>query len=164
MFVLCGQRALEDYQKKNTSVYEISRLLSTQVTDIALAVAECKKQEGEYKKKLTDIQRQILSMKAESIPLGTERVCKIESGLVSDMTRIYCNMICERAKIGAVFHRENHGGYKYVIIGNQDVRPMGKVLNQKFHGRGGGNAQMVQGSIGDATEEELETFITNFEL
>ena len=39
-------------------------------------------------------------------------------------------------------------GYRYVIGSRtEDVRPVSRMLNEKFQGRGGGKPEMVQGSL-----------------
>ena len=57
------------------------------------------------------------------------------------------DMICEKAEVGAVFC---DGGeeVKYCIASREkDVRPTGEALNTALEGRGGGRAEMVQGSL-----------------
>ena len=56
------------------------------------------------------------------------------------------------------------GSFFYVIGSEkQDVRPLGKELNRLLNGRGGGSAQMVQGTFGKNKEEIIEGFLQEAE-
>ncbi len=42
----------------------------------------------------------------------------------------------------------------YVILSEEvNLRELGKVLNQRLNGRGGGSAEMIQGALHAGTEE-----------
>lgn len=43
-----------------------------------------------------------------------------------------------------------------------DTREAAKLMNEKFHGRGGGKPEMVQGSVTGIGEEIYNYFICNF--
>lgn len=68
------------------------------------------------------------------------------------------NHVLERSvAVCAVFLKRGEQ-YQYVI-GSQkrDIRDLGKKLNERFHGRGGGKPGMIQGSLtGD--EEEIKAY------
>ncbi len=53
------------------------------------------------------------------------------------------------ARLAAVFGwGEAEGAYSYVLGSRtEDMRPLGKTLNARLSGRGGGQAAMVQGSL-----------------
>ena len=58
-------------------------------------------------------------------------------------------------EICMVFAGDDASGYRYVIGSrSEDVRPVGKMLNEAFNGRGGGKPEMVQGSL-TGTEEDI---------
>ena len=43
---------------------------------------------------------------------------------------------------------------QYVILSSKtDLKPLSKQLNEQFSGRGGGNAQMIQGSLHGEPDE-----------
>ena len=51
-------------------------------------------------------------------------------------------------------------GFRYVIGSKRlDVRPIGKALNERFEGRGGGKANMVQGLIKGKQEDIAKCFL-----
>ena len=61
---------------------------------------------------------------------------------------------------GAVLLPKTEGEYQYIVgSATEDVRPIAKELAAKFGGRGGGSAQMVQGTVtGDA--EVIAAFLS----
>ena len=63
------------------------------------------------------------------------------------------------AKMAAVFSGNEREGYRYVLGSRSlDVRENGKLLNEAFHGRGGGKPEMVQGTV-QGKREEIEAFL-----
>lgn len=156
--MLCGFRALEDYNKKERAIIHISKLLSSKLYETPEAVKRLQEESAAYKGQLMYMQNQLFSYKAKEIPIGTEHLCLFEKELDGNGLRHYCNCLLERCEgLCALFSKDNHGGYKYSIASKKyDVRPFGKSINQKFNGKGGGTAEMVQGSIKDGTEKEIE--------
>ena len=60
--------------------------------------------------------------------------------------------------LAAVFAGEDGAPYRYVLAASEgDLRPFGKALNAALHGRGGGSALMLQGSV-TAARREIEEF------
>ena len=66
--------------------------------------------------------------------------------------------------MSAVFAGSDDGGYRYVIGSrSRDVRPLGKELNARFRGRGGGKPEMIQGSL-SGKMEEIRECLQKFEM
>ena len=87
-------------------------------------------------------------MKAERFAEGTDRAVVFEEGLDHAALRRYCQALCARAGFAAAFSPDGQGGWRYVLGSTKrDPRPLGKALNQAFSGRGGGNRELVQGTI-----------------
>ena len=67
------------------------------------------------------------------------------------------NLVLEKGvRVGAVFAEIDENQYRYVVGSRKlDVRPIAKMLNEMFVGRGGGKPEMVQGSLcGSKTDIE----------
>ena len=159
--MLCGFRALEDYEQKSESVKKISILLSAKENEVAEEVARVKEEIQNQKMRIAELEKALLSYKVKEIPEGQKVAMMFESELTGNAPRELANMLMEReAEIAAVFAGNDADGYRYVIGSKkQDVRNLSKRLNEKFHGRGGGKPEMVQGSLcGNEMEirEELE--------
>jgi len=64
----------------------------------------------------------------------------------------------------AGFMGNDKDGYRYIIScsGKGDIKELSNRLNERFNGKGGGNAQMVQGSL-SGRKKDIEEFIKNIE-
>ena len=153
--MVCGFRALADYQAKEASVKSIMFSLSSKEELIADAVERMKEENTALQMQLAKAQHDILKYKADAIPEGQEKVCLFEEELIGSAPRELMNLVLDKgALICAVFAGNEKDGYRYVIGSRTlDVRPISKVLHARFDGRGGGKPEMVQGSLkGNAQE------------
>lgn len=156
--MLCGFRALKDYEIKDENTKAISALLSAKEYEVAEAAAHLKEEAAGLKGKLASLQQKLLSYRAAEIPVDDEVVVVFDSGLSRNAPRELMNLLLDRgAKICAVFAGTDAEEYRYVIGSKEtDVRSLCKKLNEEFQGRGGGKPGMVQGSL-HGTEAAIRT-------
>ena len=149
MTIVCGMRALKDYQQKQESVGKVSAALSAKPDKIAEAVAHLQEQQAKLREQLNHIQAMYLESKLEKIQPEEKVVCIFEESLDSIAMRNFVNGAMERCDgVCGAFIGSDECGYHY-ILGSKtvDVREVSKKLNEKFAGKGGGKPQMVQGSL-----------------
>lgn len=153
--MLAGDRALKDYGEKEKNIKEISALLCAKENEAAEAVARLKEEAKEQKERLGALQQKLLRFQAKEIPVE-EMTLVFDASLTGNGPRELMNLLLERgAGICLVFAGDDASGYRYVIGSrSEDVRPVGKMLNEAFDGRGGGKPEMVQGSL-TGTEEDI---------
>ena len=160
--MLCGFRALEDYEEKLESVKSISVMLSAKEKEIAEEVSRLKEEVEVQKGKAAELQREILAYKVRELEDNQDIVIMFEPELTGSAPRELANLILAKGTIVAcVFAGNSIEGYKYVIGSKtQDARIYAKALNEKFQGRGGGKPEMVQGSLfGDEMEIREEVML-----
>lgn len=159
--MLCGFRALADYNEKETSVKKVSVLMSAKENEIAEAVEQLKEEKAQLKNEIALLQDKLLRSKASQIAEGQEIVCLFEPELEGNAPRELVNLLLEKnIKICGVFFGNDNEGYRYVVGSRSaDTRPLAKCLNEKFSGRGGGKPEMVQGSL-KGMENEIYQFFT----
>lgn len=148
--MLCGFRALEDYRQKSMSVRRISNHLCVKEEDVFAAVERVKGECAQLGQKLVDKQKEIFTYKVKEIDKGEGITCLFEEALEGDGGRSLMNLALEAGvEVCAVFWKsEKDGACRYCIgSARKDVRDLGKALNMRFQGRGGGKAEMVQGSL-----------------
>ena len=153
--IVCGMRALKDYQQKQESVGKVSAALSAKPEKIAEAVAHLQEQQAKLREQLNHIQSMYLESKLEKIQPEETVVCIFEESLDSIAMRNFVNGAMERCDgVCGAFIGNDECGYHY-ILGSKtvDVREISKKLNEQFQGKGGGKPQMVQGSLMGNTEE-----------
>ena len=160
MTIVCGMRALKDYQQKQESVGKVSATLSAKPEKIAEAVAHLQEQQAKLREQLNHIQAMYLDSKLEKIQPEEKVVCIFEESLDSIAMRNFVNGAMERCDgVCGAFIGNDECGYHY-ILGSKtvDVRAVSKKLNEKFSGKGGGKPQMVQGSL-SGSAKEIQEFI-----
>ncbi len=153
--MLCGFRALADYNEKAESVKQISVLLSAKEEEIFGEVSKLKEELAQQKNKTAELRKKLLEYKLGNVAEEQKLVVLFEEELEGSAPRELMNLLLQKkTKIAAVFAKTEENSYRYVI-GSKcvDVRPIAKMLNERFEGRGGGKPEMVQGSL---TGKEFE--------
>lgn len=159
--MLCGRRAMRDYEKKDSMTKEISALLCAKEYEVAEAVVRLKDEQNRMKSQLAEMQQKLLEYRVAEIAIDQKIVTVFDSTLSGNLPREMMNKLLDKgAEICAVFAGTDEEGYRYVIGSrSEDVRPLSKMLNTTFQGRGGGKPEMVQGSVkGTRTEIEEEVY------
>ena len=154
--MLCGTRAIADYDEKSESMKQLSVMLSAPETEVVQEVQRLKEEISGYKFEMAKLQQKILEYKASLYEGVQDLVVLFDSELEGNAPRELVNLILEKhVKVAAVFAQTGENQYRYVIGSRvMDVRPFAKILNEKFQGRGGGKPEMVQGSV-TGTEAEI---------
>lgn len=158
LFASAGIDALRDYRQKQDGVTEISHLLSVPDGEVADAVSALLSTNGKLKGEKADLLRLYAASMAESLAPTDKNACLFfktrESRVLRDAA------IAALSKVGgavAVCGGED-GAYSYVIASKSiDLRQKAKEYNEALSGRGGGNAEMIQGSFA-ATKTEIEAY------
>ena len=159
--MLCGFRAIADYEKKSESTKSISVMLSAKEDEIVDEVAKLKEELAVQKGKVAEMQKNLLQYRVQGFSENESLIVLFESDLSGDAPRELVNLLLAKGtKVSAVFAETGYRQYRYVIGSKSlDVRPFAKMLNDKFEARGGGKPEMVQGSVSgdaDAIREAVE--------
>lgn len=158
--MLCGFRALEDYNRKLQATKQISAALCAKEDETAEAVEHLQEECTRLKQDLVQLQKEVLGYKAKAVAPEEEVVCLFEPELEGEAPRLLMNQVLESGhRVCAVFFGKKDKNYRYVI-GSQSVslRELVRELNEAFEGRGGGKPEMVQGSL-RGEEEELRVWM-----
>lgn len=151
-----ASQALEDYDRKNKSVYRISNLLCVKTDETAEAVERLIQKLDDSRFEASRLKREIFRLRAKDVRGG--KICMFDKSGSAEDARIFSDILAEKAEEAAVFSGNDETGYKYAVTsGTRDVRPVGEALNASCSGRGGGKPHMVMGSV-SATRAEIEKF------
>lgn len=158
--MLCGGRALQDYETKQEQAGQISALLCAKENEIAEAVRHLRDEADSLKYELGEKEKKLIAAKAEMIPKDGGPVCVFTEDIAGDSMRLLMNLVLEAGhSVCAVFHGNDSEGYRYVIGSRtQNMRELVKEFNAAFDGRGGGKPEMVQGTA-RGCESEMRTWI-----
>lgn len=156
--LLMGQKAVAHYGRLLESVSGISALLSAKQGEVLEAVQRLSAEAASLRQQLSDLRKdgffsRLRAAEPEKVLLFLEA-----PGLTPVELRQFCLAACEKSEIAAVFSGDDQNGYKYALgSARMDVRPLGKKLNAALNGRGGGAADLVQGSAA-ADAETIRTY------
>lgn len=147
--MVCGFRALQDYQMKEDNVRAISRMLSVKPHETAEAVRRLQGEVQQWKDKLLRTQNSYLDKKLEEVPEGTESLILFEKELDKNAARRFVDAGMHRCSgICGVFIGDDEHGYQYTL-GSMSInlKELLKELYTEFSGKGGGKPEMVQGTV-----------------
>ena len=157
---LCGFRALEEYRRKSQIISELSGILTTNQELLAENVTKLKNQTQSLKSQLGTAKQTIMDSRIEAIPAEQKDVVLFETDLETVVMRNVVNKLVEKhAGICGIFVGSDAEGYNY-IIGSKttDCREVAAKLKEELGARGGGSAQMVQGSVQASACEIVDSF------
>lgn len=158
--MICGKKAFEDYEKKHKSVMEISRMLSAKPEETAEAVSRLKEENQALKQRTGQLKHLFLEAKAAAISETQDAIFLWEDQLEQADLSYMMKVLMKKGKNVMVLVPGKDGLIHYAAGSRQiDSRQISKVLADCFSGRGGGSAQMVQGTVkGEKSEIEKVFF------
>lgn len=157
--VVCGGEAMKDYRAKHSNISAISATLSAKPEKTAEAVERVNAQLQETKKYLAEVQRELIRQRVESEPALEGNRVLFEPVLDPNALRDLVNSLMEKTGgMCAAFTGSEKTGFRYVI-GSKSVnlREKGKEINAAIHGKGGGAAEMIQGTA-QCTRREIRAY------
>ena len=152
--LLCGKRAVEDYERKRDQVQKISVLLSARPGEIARAVEK-------LKEKLVAAYDKLIASEVRDIKEGDGDIFILEPDFEAIQLRHLVNRLLEEKKGRTVLALGGaaEGSFLYVLGSRDgDMRRLSRELNGLLNGRGGGSAQMAQGTF-FATKDQLQAIL-----
>lgn len=159
--LLCGKRAVEDYERKRDQVQKISVLLSTRPGEISRAVEKLKDEEAKLQEKLVVAYDKLIASEVRDIKEGDGDIFILEPDFEAIQLRHLVNRLLEEKKGRTVLALGGaaEGSFLYVLGSRDgDMRRLSRELNGLLNGRGGGSAQMAQGTF-FATKDQLQAIL-----
>ncbi len=163
--IKCGADALEGYRAEYEQARRISVAISAKHGEIADGVDRLLADTEGLRGQIAALKQELMLLKLEKIPYTEGNLCLFEADcdmmslrkLVNE-AKLRCTGIC------AAFAGSDEVGYKYLIASNSvDLKPLIKEINAAICGRGGGSAEMIQGSAA-ARRNEIEAYFKELEV
>lgn len=155
--MLCGKRALKDYQEKQKSVAGISALLSVKPDGVLQAAERLKRESAEKDFLIGNLHRRIFELRAEAFPEGSPHIVLLEKELEPSLLRHFSAALAKKTSLALVACAAEEG-YRYAASGSGDMKEFGKKLNSRLNGKGGGSQELIQGTLFSSWEEILNYF------
>lgn len=154
--VICGEDALADYQRKHGDISALSALFSAKPEKVAQAAVRVNDQLQETKKRLGELQRELIRQKLRTIQPTEGNLLLFEPVLDLGGLRNLVNGAMEKTDgICAAFIGSEKEGFQYVMGSKRvNLREKAKEINNAIHGKGGGAPEMIQGTA-RCTRQEL---------
>lgn len=159
--LLCGKRAVEDYERKRDQVQKISVLPSARPGEISRAVEKLKDEEAKLQEKLVAAYDKLIASEVRDIKEGDGDIFILEPDFEAIQLRHLVNRLLEEKKGKTVLALGGaaEGSFLYVLGSRDgDMRRLSRELNGLLNGRGGGSAQMAQGTF-FATKDQLQAIL-----
>ena len=147
--ILCGFRALMAFREKAAVISELTGFLTTGQDKLVETVKKLKTTNQSMSSQLAQANQTLLLQKLESIPAEQEDVIMFETGINTKTLRNVINGMMEKhSGYCGIFVGDDENGYNYVVGSkNKDCKEIAGKLKDEFSAKGGGNSQMIQGSL-----------------
>lgn len=155
--LLCGERALGYLEKMRQENSKISQLLSAKPEDTSVSVESLLTEKRKLERRLVELETKEVERLVSEQKEKENPVLFVE-GLSISAFRILAVDLAKQCRGLILCFLSDKEGFRYAVSSEEvDVRPIVKELNETFSGRGGGKANLAQGSL-TATRLELEDF------
>lgn len=155
--MVCGFRALSDYNRKEKSIKELSVRFSAKPDEVVEAVKKLEDQLLNEKAKYARFMTSYVQEKLEDVKAEDRLAILCAEGLEANAMRNYVNKAMEITDGLCCAFSGTEEGYSY-ILGSKSlaVTDIAKKMNETFNGKGGGKPPMVQGSLKGRMEDVRE--------
>jgi alanyl-tRNA synthetase len=160
----CGMRALLTVDAEHRLITGIANDMTTSVSSIPGQIEKMKQENQHLRGELSALRGELMQMQIRMLPEGS-RCALLFTGEADNknMQNAVNELVKKHSGYCGVFSG-NNGSYRFIIgIEGGDARLASSALREKFGARGGGSAQMVQGSVNGASEEELRNCLVQLD-
>ena len=159
---LAGSAALAHYRKTWQDVASISAMLSVKQSEVVEGV---RKKDAEIEKRsalISSLRRQLLDYKIAALEETEGNLCIFTDDPDMLSLRLLVNAgVPKCTGICAAFFGNDSDGYRYIMgSASRDLKTLSKQINAALGGKGGGSAQMIQGSC-TASEQVIREYFNS---
>lgn len=149
--ILCGARALADYNKKQVSVTAVSVTLSAKQDLIANAVLKLKEDILRQQERINNLQAKYLELCISALPAPSETehaVLFVDKMDTIALRNTVNALVAHYTGFCAVFSGNEPDGYQFIIGSkNKDCKELARTFRTTLGAKCGGNTPMIQGSV-----------------
>lgn len=158
--VVCGKNAYKQARTAMTNIKQIAAEFSARTSEAAKAVEDFLRKNEAEKAAAAAVCRSYIELRLSGLSQTEGNLVFFEPSLDKNSLRRLVDKAADFCSIAAGFGADGSSGRQYVIISRRvDLKSIAKSLNEKMGGRGGGSAEMLQGTA-TAPEEELRKILS----
>lgn len=157
VYILCGLRALADYNRRMKLLEQSYQLLNCKDDELPEKIAGLIEDNKQLKYRISDIKSGMLTNQIETISPDLTDVTIFMEDLDAKTMRDGVNALVEKHEgLCAIFSGNDEDGYNFVIGSRtRDCAAIATGLRELLGAKGGGSKQMVQGNVA-ATRNQIE--------
>ena len=160
--VACGARAQQAVAAAWADAEAAGALLSAGPGRLAEAARHALDAAAETKQRLAALQNTLAAALAAGAAPGQPFVAFCEGADADGLRRLCLAVAAKTGALCAVLGPGGRGLAYAVAVPGGDARPAAKALNAAFDGRGGGKAELCQGSLAAGTYEAARAFLLDY--
>lgn len=160
--VACGARAQQAVAAAWADAEAAGALLSAGPGRLAEAARHALDAAAETKQRLAALQNTLTAALAAGAAPGQPFVAFCEGADADGLRRLCLAVAAKTGALCAVFGPGGRGLAYAVAVPGGDARPAAQALNAAFDGRGGGKAELCQGSLATGTYEAARAFLLDY--
>ena len=175
LLMVCGSRALADYQKKQETLGNLAQSMSTSEDKVAASVAKLTEERNKLAEKTVQLSKELIRFRAEellshasiSTKTGGRVLVWSEELLDQKATRELVNLLVEKTRgetntvIAAMMPGADGSAFLLAASGNVNMKTLGDQLRKEKGFKGGGSPAMIQGTI-YISNSELSASLADF--
>ncbi len=149
VYILCGLRALDDYNRRMDLLTKSYQQLNCPEEDLPTRISGVMEENKQLKYKISQIKADILMNQIVRYPSALSDVTIFTEDLDAKTMRDGVNALVERHDgLCAIFSGDDEEGYTFVIGSKtRDCSAIAAGLRELLGAKGGGSKQMAQGSV-----------------
>ena len=157
VYILCGLRALADYNRRMKLLEQSYQLLNCKDDELPEKIAGLIEDNKQLKYRISDIKSGMLTNQIETISPDLTDVTIFMEDLDAKTMREGVNALVEKHEgLCAIFSGNDEDGYNFVIGSRtRDCAAIATGLRELLGAKGGGSKQMAQGNVA-ATRNQIE--------
>ncbi len=158
--ILCGYRALDAFCTKNAILSSLTGILTTSEEETVTSVARLKDEVRDLKGRCNLLKQELLQKRLSEVPASQEDLIFFEEEIETSVLRHIVNEeVKKRSGFVAGFGGNDASGYAYIAgSAKKDCRDLLMHLQEALGAKGGGKAEMIQGSVPSTKEKITEVF------
>ncbi len=159
--MVCGEKALMDYEAKLDSNTEIKNLLSVKPHEVTAAVKHILSESAEKSARIARLNNRYFDLRVNELKEKDGIIITREDLLDGTELRKLCEKLKESKKASVSVCLlplpTEEPSFRYVIASKDfDLKSLAPALNKALNGRGGGSKEMIQGSFLASYDEICE--------